>query len=107
MSKDSKKTDQTKLRGPYKWAALDKARNFRQKEYKLEVAKQLGYNYISEALVKEYRKLKSARKVGKLMGFTSAGVRFALAALGETLLPVGGFRVGDIRRGKPRRSTNS
>jgi hypothetical protein len=107
MPKKATKTDQKTLRGRYKWAALDKVRKFRQVDDKLKAANKLGYSYISEALIKEYRNLKSARKVGELLGFTSAGVRFALVALGETLFPVGGFRVGDIRRGRPRGSTNT
>ena len=112
MPKKSTKTDTkplcgNQLRGRYKWAALDKIRNFRQADVKLKTAKKLGYDYISEALIKEYRNLKSAKKVGELLGFTSAGVRFALTALGEPLCPVGGFRVGDVRRGRPRGSTNT
>jgi hypothetical protein len=93
-----------KLRGRYKWQILDK--RFRFSEAKLKAAKKLGYKSISEAIVKQYRMLKSARKVGMLMGMTSNGIRFALKDFGETIAPRGGYRKGDLRNGRPKSRNN-
>jgi hypothetical protein len=93
-----------KLRGRYKWQILDK--RFRFNQQKLTAAKKLGYGCISEAIVKEYRKLKSASKVGKMMGMTSNGVRFALKDFGEDVAGPGGYRKGDIRLGRPKSRNN-
>ena len=67
---------------------------------KLKIANDLGHKTISEALVFEYRKTKSARKVGVLFGMTSNGVRFALHRIGEPVQGHGGYRKGDIRHGR-------
>jgi hypothetical protein len=93
-----------KLRGRYKWQILDK--RFRFNQQKLKSAKKLGYECISEAIIKEYRKLKSARKVGEMIGMTSNGVRFALKAFGENVAGPGGYRKGDIRLGRPKSRNN-
>lgn len=78
-------------------------RNFRYAAEKLKAAKALGYSSISEALIGEYRILKSARKVGVLLGLTSNGVRFALKDIGEPINGPGGYREGDIRKGRPKK----
>ena len=62
---------------------LLKMRKYYYAAEKLAIAKKLGYETISEAIVGEYRKLKSARKVGRLFGMESNSIRFALIDLGE------------------------
>ena len=83
---------------------MPKMRAFRFKEERTQIAISLGYDSIQEALIAEYRKLKSARKVGVLFGMTSNGVRFAIKALGEKTNGPGGYRKGDIRLGRPKGS---
>jgi hypothetical protein len=85
---------------------VPKVRTFRFKEERTQIAISLGYDSIQEALIAEYHKLKSARKVGALFGMTGNGVRFAIKAFGEKTNGPGGYRVGDIRRGRPRKGTN-
>lgn len=82
---------------------MSKMRAFRFKEERTKIAISLGYDSIQQALIQEYRKLRSAKKVGLLFGMTSNGVRFAIKALGEKTNGPGGFRPGDIRRGRPKR----
>jgi EAL domain-containing protein (putative c-di-GMP-specific phosphodiesterase class I) len=83
-----------------RWKLLDK--RFRHFNSKIEAAHRLGYSTISEALVTEYRKLRSARKIGDLLGLTSNGVRFALHDFGVKVAGPGGYRAGDVRRGRPK-----
>lgn len=82
---------------------MPKMRTFRFKEEKTQIAINLGYDSIQEALIAEYRKFKSVRKVGALFGMTGNGVRVAIKDLGEKTNGPGGYRPGDIRRGRPKR----
>ena len=51
----------------------DKIGNFNWYEERLERAKELGYNYVSESIIQTYLKTKSARKTGKILCNLSSG----------------------------------
>ena len=86
----------------YDYEKLDKAYHFTYRQEKIELAKKLGYTYISEGIVEVYRKTKSQRKTGKIFGyFDKYSIRRVLNFIGEPTNPPGGFRPGDKRHGKP------
>ena len=78
-----------------KWADLDASHNFAFKSEKLELAKGLGFNYISEAIIVSYRQNKSTRKTGDLFEISPAGIGHILKKFKEPLADRGGANCGD------------
>jgi hypothetical protein len=72
---------------------------FHYHDDKLKIAESMGYTTVSEALKTEYRKIRSARRVGYLFGMSSNGVRFALHRLGEPLIGRGGHHPAYVKQG--------
>jgi hypothetical protein len=81
----------------YKQLDIDFA--FKYREDRKKQANELGYKYISECLIKEYRKIKSLDKVGEKLKLSQAAILYALKKFGEPRQPIGGYRPGDIRWG--------
>ena len=78
-----------------KWIDLDASHNFAYKADKLELAKSLGFNYISEAIVSLYRQNKSTKKTGELLEIGSVAIGYMLKKFGEPLRGRGGANCGD------------
>jgi hypothetical protein len=74
------------------WKQFDKDHKYSYREDRLEIARKLGYNFISEATVKLYRKYKSTKKVSTLLKISTAGVLTELKFLGEPRMSQGGCR---------------
>ena len=74
------------------WEQLDKQNNYKYFNDRLEIAKNLGYNFISEATVKLYRKHKSTTKVANLLKLSTAGVLSEIKKCGEPKMKRGGCR---------------
>ena len=77
----------------HNYAKLDKLyylANWRQE--RLALAKELGFDYISESTIKLYRKHKSLRVVGKILGVSDICIRQQLEKFGEPRMPPGGWR---------------
>jgi len=83
------------------YAKLDREYRFNFYEDRLKQAKKLGYNYVSECLVKLYRKHKSQPKVARILNLGHDSILYPLKKFGEPRNPPGGFRPGDKRYGKP------
>ena len=79
---------------------IDEKMRYLFRSDRLAAARRWGYRYISESIVKEYRKTKSARKTGaRLGGLTADAIRAFLHKINEPDTGPGGYRPGD-RRGK-------
>jgi hypothetical protein len=78
-----------------KWIDLDASHNFSYKAEKLKLAKSLGFNYISEAIISLYRQTKSTRKTGELLQIGAAGIGHILKKFDEPLRGPGGANCGD------------
>ncbi len=48
---------------------LDKTYRFNKRKIRLQIAKSLGYDYISEAIIKTYRETKSLSKTAKIFNY--------------------------------------
>ena len=71
---------------------IDLERNYNWRDERIETAKKLGYQYISESIVETYRKVRSSRKAGQILGgFTSQALLRFLHSIGEPTLPPGGW----------------
>lgn len=81
--------DYAELDDRYKQAAF--------KQERLELAKSLGYSYISECTIDLYRKYKSCRKVGKILKISQTTVANQLKLYGEPIRKRGSFP-GEIRK---------
>ena len=81
---------------------LDTAHKYQYAEDRLKQAHELGYSFISQCTVEEYRKLKSTSKVAVLFKMSAAGIASELKQFGEPMQPPGGFRPGDRRYGHRR-----
>ncbi len=73
-----------------KWQMLDEGRMFSYRQDRLDRARQLGFNYISECTVKLYEKHQSTAIVGKLIGIGAQTVAVELKSYGVKLRPPGG-----------------
>ena len=83
------------------YAGIDAKTPYNWRVQRLEAARDLGYEYISECIVSEYRKTRSAAKVGQIQGGISPErIRRFLKQIGEPINPPGGYRHGDRRQGK-------
>ena len=76
---------------------FEKNRRWNYYAERLRKANELGYDYLIEAIVFEYRRLKSFNKVAKVFGLTSSGIQAILQAFGEPRNSPGGYREGDKR----------
>lgn len=72
------------------WHRLDLGYRFKHRQDRLRIARELGYLYISQAIICEYRKLKSTILVGELLGLTSPSVLVFLRWAGEPMAHQGG-----------------
>ena len=73
------------------YAKIDQESTFCWRDERLERAKELGYDYISESIVKTYRKTKSGRKTGKILcGLSDINIRWFLNKIGEPVRGPGG-----------------
>jgi hypothetical protein len=57
---------------------LDDSYEFNYREDKMEISNCLGYDYISEAIIKEYFKLKSEKRVAGIFNLTEPAIRYQL-----------------------------
>jgi hypothetical protein len=79
------------MKPKHNYAKLDKLYlNANWKEERLALAKELGFNHISESTIKLYRKHKSLRVVGKILGVSDICIRQQLEKFGEPRMPPGG-----------------
>lgn len=62
---------------------LDQEIKFKNRDIRKQAAKKLGYHYITEAIVKLYRKHQSSYKVGALMNVASVSILKTLERIGE------------------------
>ena len=83
----------------HNYKKLDESINFNFREDRLKDAWHLGFKYISEALIKTYRKTKSAKKTAKILKISDGCVFYELIKFGEPRNGRGGYRPGDIRHG--------
>ena len=60
---------------------FDSVHRYSYKEDRLKIANDLGFEFISEATVKLYKRYGSSRAVGKLIGLTGGGVIHELREL--------------------------
>ena len=74
------------------WEQFDKDHKYSYREDRLGIARKLGYNFISEATVKLYRKYKSTKKVSAFLKISTAGVLAELKFLNEPRMSQGGCR---------------
>ena len=87
------------------WKALDKKINYHFRNDRLSVAKEMGFQYISECTVKLYFKHMSTHKVGRILGCSGEGIMSELQRCGVPRQKHGGFRPGDSRaRGRKSRN---
>jgi len=88
----------------YDYQSIDKQWQYQQRQDRLESARKLGFEYISEATVKVYRETKSSTKTGKLLGgLTSQAVCQFLSEIGEPRNPRGGWNEDRARTLKENR----
>lgn len=74
----------------HNWSLLDKNYDYYYRHDRLKIAHKIGYNFISEATIKLYRKHKSTIIVAKILGLSKAGVRSELLKNKEPLRSRGG-----------------
>ena len=55
---------------------------YKYRDDRLEIAKSFGYQYISEATVKMYKKLKSIYHTGRVLKVTDSSIRSELKMMG-------------------------
>jgi len=79
---------------------LDEAFLYQYKKDRQHKAEQLGYQFISQCVVEEYRKLKSLNKVAVKLEVTQACISYELKKFNEPRQPRGGYRPGDKRHGQ-------
>lgn len=76
------------------WAQLDKTYKHNYYEDRLKIANDLGYDYISEAVIKSYRKNQSCKKTGELFEMSAPGISSMLKIFKEPLRGPGGANRG-------------
>ena len=81
----------TKKGRPIDYKKYDEKIHYCYLEELKRIVKENGYNYISEMIVKEYRKLKSCREVAEKMNRKRYFVMYHLKKLNEPRQPRGGF----------------
>ena len=74
----------------HNWKLLDQNYNYYYHDNRIKIAHKIGYNFISEATIKLYRKHQSTIIVAKLLGLSAAGVRSELIKNQEPLRSRGG-----------------
>jgi len=79
------------------WKALDKKINYNFRADRLSVAKELGFQYISECTVKLYFREMSTQKVGDILSCSGEGIMSELERCGVPRQKHGGWRPGDHR----------
>jgi hypothetical protein len=79
-------------RNKMNWENLDKIYKYAYRQDRLKIAKKMGYNFISEATVKLYRKYRSTNKVASILNVSTAAVLSELKSLGEPRMSRGGCR---------------
>jgi hypothetical protein len=87
---------------------IDKQHKFHYYNDKLKQAKELGYDYVSEAIIELYRKHKSSSKVCQILELGGEGTIFYfLKKFGEPTNKRGGARTGQGRKHWNPLSTNT
>lgn len=72
------------------WAEKDRLGNFYFMNRKLEIAKSLGYDYVSKAMYTEYQNARSLEEVGKMFYLTGPAIYAAFKRMGLPRRTVGG-----------------
>lgn len=72
------------------WHRLDLGYRFKYRADRLKRARELGYLYISQAIITEYHKLKSSTLAGEVLGITGEAVRAFLKSANEPVNRRGG-----------------
>lgn len=84
----------------HNYKAIEQDYNFSYYQDHLKIAQKLGYTYLCEGIIKEYRKLKSQRKVALVFEYNNRSIRYMLKRFKEPSQSQGGYRPGDIRYGR-------
>ncbi len=91
----------------HNYRLLDEKFHYQQRQERLEAAQALGFEYISESIVKTYRAYKSSTKTGALLGGLSAqAILQFLGKVGEPVNSKGGWNRSRQRKWEIRRNGN-
>jgi len=77
-----------------RYARMDEEWRFKYRSDRLKLARSLGYYFISQSIIMEYRRLKSARLTGDVLDMGTAAILVFLKWAEEPRHPRGGYNRG-------------